>query len=228
MPTQFGFGKSDNRGNRISSCQIWPNMIRKTCHRYNSPGDSHFLTFSCFRRQPFLKNKQPRIWFCESLAGATRSHNIALWGYVIMPEHVHLIVSPREADYNISRFLNSVKQSVTRKAYWYRQKSDKPDNVWEQFYDVHPDGKVHFRFWQRGGGYDRNIWSADELREKLEYMHNNPVRRGLCDAPDQWYWSSAGTMRVAKAGLFRLRRPTCNCNGTTCPSRAAGMAPAAP
>ena len=50
-------------------------------------------------------------------------------------------------------------------------------------------GKV--RFWQPGGGYDRNIVSNDEMREKIEYIHSNPVRRGLAESPTGYRWSSA-------------------------------------
>jgi putative transposase len=91
----------------------------------------------------------------------------------------------------MTSFLASVKVSITRKAEWFRKTSQKPAATWEQFYDVQPSGIVHFRFWQRGGGYDRNLWSKDEIVEKLEYVHNNPVRRGLCKTPADWYWSSA-------------------------------------
>jgi putative transposase len=81
--------------------------------------------------------------------------------------------------------------SVTGKAMCCRRSSGKPKTVWERFYDVQPSGKIHFRFWQRGGGYDLNLFSPDTVREKLEYMHNNPVKRGLCKAPADWRWSSA-------------------------------------
>jgi len=47
-----------------------------------------------------------------------------------------------------------------------------------------------FRFWQDGGGYDRNITHRDTLIKMIDYIHNNPVRKGLADAPDKWKWSS--------------------------------------
>ena len=166
-------------------------IMRKSLQRYNTPGEGHFLTFSCFHRHPFLKNERSLVWLGESVSGACRRHEIALWGYVFMPEHVHLLVKPPNTEYDISTFLYSVKQSVTRKALSYRAVSMKPDAVWDTFLDIQPSGNVHFRFWQRGGGYDRNIWSQDEVIEKLQYMHNNPVKRGLCSAPEEWRWSNA-------------------------------------
>ena len=56
--------------------------------------------------------------------------------------------------------------------------------------DIQPNGKKTLRFWQRGGGYDRNILSVDELHEKIKYIHNNPVRRELVTCPADWEWSS--------------------------------------
>jgi putative transposase len=165
--------------------------MRKTCRRYNTPGDAHFLTFSCFRRQQFLIGDRARTWLGESLTAACRRHDIALWGYVFMPEHVHLLVKPRQPDYNISDFLFTLKGSVAKKALYYRKTSGKPDCVWERFYDIQPSGKSHFRFWQRGGGHDLNLVSDDKVREKLNYMHNNPVKRCLCETPPDWRWSSA-------------------------------------
>jgi len=54
-----------------------------------------------------------------------------------------------------------------------------------------PNGQVHYHFWQRDGGYDRNIQEPATLRKMIDYVHNNPVRRGLVDQPTDWPWSSA-------------------------------------
>jgi putative transposase len=174
--------------------------MRKTLQRYNDPGHAHFLTFSCFKRQKVLTSERALTWLGESLSAACARHDIALWGYVFMPEHVHLVVKPRNLEYDISRFLFSFKGSVTKKAHCYRHSSGKPDTVWERFYDIQPSGKFHFRFWQRGGGHDVNLDSPDDVRVKLIYMHNNPVKRGLCETPLDWRWSSASFYETGEAG----------------------------
>ncbi len=56
--------------------------------------------------------------------------------------------------------------------------------------DAQPNGQVAYRFWQRGGGYDRNLWSTRDILEKVQYIHNNPLRRGLVSKPQDWPWSS--------------------------------------
>jgi putative transposase len=56
--------------------------------------------------------------------------------------------------------------------------------VWER------PGKQTFRFWQEGPGYDRNITQEDAFINALNYLHDNPVRRGLCASQEEWKWSS--------------------------------------
>ena len=124
-----------------------------------------------------------------------------------MPEHVHLVVKPRHEIYDVSKFQETLKKSVVRKAHSFRKKSSKPDEYWARFYDVQPNGERHFRFWQRGGAYDENIWSLEAIPEILQYIHNNPVRRGLCEAPEDWPWSSAGWYAGRSGGSLKLELP---------------------
>jgi len=97
-------------------------LIRKTCKRYNIPGHVHFLTFSCFHRQPFLVKDRSREWVVDAVGRALLKHDFALWAWVIMPEHVHLLVNPRRKIYSISGFLRSLKRLVTDAALEYVRK----------------------------------------------------------------------------------------------------------
>ena len=72
--------------------------------------------------------------------------------------------------------------------------------------DRQPNGKVHHRFWQRGGGYDRNLFEPATVYTEIEYIHNNPVRRGLCAKPEDWYWSSAADYAGVRVGPLTLDR----------------------
>ena len=161
--------------------------IRKTCRRYNIPGHAHSLTCSCFRRQPFLSRDRTRQWFIEALAAARDIHRFDLWAYVIMPEHVHLLIYPTGM-YDISRILKTLKRPVTRKAIAFTQTHALA--FLTRMTDRQPNGKQSLRFWQRGGGYDRNLWSPRHVWETIDYIHQNPIRRGLCLAVDDWHWSS--------------------------------------
>ena len=104
-----------------------------------------------------------------------------------MPEHAHVLLLPHEG-VQIGRILQAIKQPVSRKSVsWLRQND--PASL-ETMLDQQPSGKRSYRFWQRGGGYDRNLWSPEEIHEKIRYIHANPVRSGLVNRPSQWPWSS--------------------------------------
>ena len=119
-----------------------------------------------------------------------------------MPEHVHLLVWPTEHPYKISSFLQSVKTSVARTAVAYVKK--KAPSFLPRLLDRQPNGDEHYRFWQRGGGYDRNITEPTTLWHEIDYLHANPVRRGLCQCPEDWQWSSAAGYRGLRTGPLKM------------------------
>jgi len=106
-----------------------------------------------------------------------------------MPEHVHLIIHPQAPRYSIAAILQSIKQPVSQRIVAYVRRTA-PDFL-DRMYDAHPGGRSAYRFWQRGGGYDRNLYSAAEIHEKIGYIHRNPVRRKLVQRPEDWEFSSA-------------------------------------
>ena len=162
-------------------------LYRKTCKRWDVPFDAHFLTFSCFGRQPFLRSERACRWFLEALEAARRKHPLDLWAYILMPEHVHLVLQPHPGT-KISPILKACKLPVTnRTLLWVR--ANRPEFL-KRMADPRGNGKVSHRFWQRGGGYDRNLRNDRELYEKINYIHRNPVSRGLVERPEDWPWSS--------------------------------------
>lgn len=163
-------------------------QYRKTVRHFNEPGHAHFLTFSCYNSFPLLNRERSRKWFTESILQAKSQPKFALWAYVVMPDHAHLIVYPLTAEYDIALFLKSTKQSAARKAKHYLQKNN---GVWLKKLTTARGNREVFRFWQAGPGYDRNIKSDDELFEKIDYIHTNPFRKGLVADPQDWKWSSA-------------------------------------
>jgi len=150
--------------------------------------DVHCLTFSTFQQQPFFRSRQTAGWFLDALDAARRSSPFHLFSYVVMPEHVHLVLQPLPG-VRMRRVLWQVKRPLTAKVLaWVRRQ--RPELL-KRMADVQPDGKVSYRFWQRGGGYDRNLRSAGDVHEKIGYIHDNPVKRGYVDDPTHWRYSSA-------------------------------------
>jgi putative transposase len=163
-------------------------MWYKRIKHFNVPGHVHFLTFSCYRRMPLLTNDLWCLWLAESISRSSEKHDIALWAYVFMPDHVHLLVRPRRQTYNISDFLRSVKSSSAKRILHTLRKAGSPLLV-----ELRPSGATadsQFRFWQAGPGYDKNIWTLEKAVEKANYCHRNPVARGLVTSPSDWKWSS--------------------------------------
>jgi putative transposase len=104
---------------------------------------------------------------CEkALERTRRKYGFFVCGYVVMPEHVHLLLSEPERG-TLATALQAVKQAVSIGL-------------------GSGDGKA---FWQ-ARYYDFNVFSAHKRIEKLRYIHRNPVTRGLCAEPQDWLWSS--------------------------------------
>lgn len=164
---------------------------RKRRHRrrsINEPGHAHELTFSCYRRYEFLKAERTCIWLAKALDEARHEHDYLLWAYVFMPEHVHLVVCPRERIYKVSNFLQAVKAPVDKEAIAYLR-VESPE--WIPRLTRRRGSRIERLFWQSGGGYDRNIDEPRTLQAMIDYTHLNPVRRKLVERADDWKWSSA-------------------------------------
>jgi len=178
---------------------------RKRCKRYDVPGHAHYLTFSCFRRQPFLRGERACRWLAEAIGRARTAVPFDLWAYVFMPEHVHLLIRPRPAQ-GISGILKAIKQPVAVESLRF-VKANEPGFL-PRMAHVQSCGKTSHRFWQRGGGYDKNIWTDAEAHEKIAYIHANPVRRGLVEHPREWFWSSWRAWEEGVEKPLRVDRDT--------------------
>ena len=155
---------------------------RKTL-KHRSAGAARFLTFSCQGRLPLLGNAKLAGIFADAMVRSLTNHNISLYAWVIMPEHVHLLVQPRTID-TIARTLLQMKQSTAQQAIARWRELDAP------ILSRLDDGHGSPRFWLKGGGFDRSIRSESELRQTILYIHRNPVERELVGTPQDWPWSS--------------------------------------
>jgi putative transposase len=174
---------------------------RKTIRHFNEPGHIHFLTFSCYQRLPFFKSNRTKEWLVEAIAKAIDKHKFALLAYVIMPEHAHLLIQPQTLNYDIAAILKGIKQPVARRA---KRFLEEENPVWLKKLMVKRGNREVFRFWQAGPGYDRNIRDEEELLEKIQYIHNNPVKNGLAASPEDWPWSSAGWYLDRRGGKITI------------------------
>jgi putative transposase len=161
---------------------------RKRVRHFHEPGDVHELTFSCFGRKPLLHDDRHKQILCDGIDRACRDKKFRLVAFVIMPEHVHLLVLPT-SEARIDEFLSHVKRPTS-----YRLKESlkrSHDDLLRELTTLERPGKLAFRFWQEGPGYDRNLQNEKAILQAIEYVHLNPVRRGLVTKACDWKWSSA-------------------------------------
>jgi putative transposase len=166
--------------------------------RYELAGHARFLTFGCFQRVPLFADDGLKDLFVAHLAASRAQHGFLLHAYVVMPDHVHLLITPRSPDNTVTMILHHLKRSCALAAMRQIEKT----NPAAMARLVGMDGRR--RFWQRGGGYDRNIFTMDEAIEKTRYIHANPLRKGLVEEPCAYRWSSAAWWEERREGALEL------------------------
>jgi putative transposase len=152
-------------------------------HRYYGSGYLHFITTSCYQRRPLLGTAQNRDLFLQVLEQVRRRHHLVVVGYVVMPEHVHLLLSEPERG-SPSIVMAVLKQGFARRLLCKLRASGDAgrDELWAAALE---QGHI----WQRRF-YDFVVLTEHKRVEKLRYMHRNPVTRGLVLEPQHWAWSS--------------------------------------
>jgi putative transposase len=155
--------------------------------RYYGHGDFHFITFSCHRRLQLLGSARRRDLVVRALEKVRVKYKLVVIGYVVMSEHVHLLVSePMIQDLSVA--IKALKQSVSRQVWGSSRPLDLRQT--ELFAPAASSEKRPRRFWQPRF-YDFNVRTEKKRIEKLRYIHRNPVTRGLAERPQDWRWSSA-------------------------------------
>jgi len=149
-------------------------------HRYYGSKDLHFITCSCYQRKPLLDTAERRDRFLEVLEQTREQYRFAITGYVVMPEHFHLLLSEPECG-DLSTVMQVLKQRSSK-----------------SFCD-----KTERQLWQPRF-YDFNVWMEEKRIERLRYIHRNPVARGLADKPDEWVWSSFRAYAYRERGVVQV------------------------
>jgi putative transposase len=145
--------------------------------RYQQTGEFHFLTFSCYRRRAYLAAVAAMDLFEDALERVRRRYLFAVAGYVVMPEHAHLLVNePKRA--LLSKAVQALKLSVSMRS------RERP--FWQAHY------------------YDFNVSAHEKFVEKLRYIHRNPVARGLVEKPEDWKWSSFRHYQTGMCGTVEI------------------------
>jgi putative transposase len=162
--------------------------------RWYGGHDLHFVTCSCYQRRPELDNAERRDLFLRVLERTRQKYRFVVIGYVVMPEHFHLLITEPEVG-NPSVVMKVVKERFTKLL--HRQPTHpKTADEWGT-------RAIKGPIWQKRF-YDFNVCSKEKRIEKLRYMHRNPVKRGLVTAPEEWKWSSFRTYARGEEGLVKV------------------------
>jgi putative transposase len=182
---------------------------------YDDSGTVRFITFSCYRRLPGLTLRGAKEILMEELDLARTKHRFQILGYVFMPEHVHLVIYPQRG-MKLGLVIGEIKSRTARR--FFKQAypqligaegnpskmvghqqgdlygSKNPPQAVGRHNDPTPRGGAPHSlpkrvFWEKRC-YDHNCRSEEAVWEKINYCHNNPVKRGLVDDPSDWRWSS--------------------------------------
>jgi putative transposase len=171
----------------------------KGLKRRYGQGHLHFITCSCYRRLPLLRSVGSRNILVKILGEVRDRYGFSLVGYVVMPEHIHLLISEPQKGAP-STVLQVLKQRVSRRL---RRKPRRRTSAAQLSLRFHPSDHSLPHFWQPRF-YDFNVWSQKKKVEKLHYMHLNPVKRRLAAHPKDWPWSSFSFYASRKPGLVRI------------------------
>jgi putative transposase len=147
---------------------------------FDKENHAYFVTFSCYRRRRLLDNDRAKGIVVHFLSAQLKNQKGICIGFVIMPDHVHAMIAFQETDY-LSTFMSQWKRrsSIQLKNFFksvmneYGKQIDLDEPMWQAKY------------------YCFNVYSERKIREKLTYMHNNPVKSGLVDHPEDWRFGSA-------------------------------------
>jgi REP-associated tyrosine transposase len=156
-------------------------------HRTYGADHLHFITCSCHRRLPFLRAARSRDCVLSILEQTRERYRFVVVGYVVMPEHIHLLINEPEVG-TPSTVMQVLKQRTARALLPKKRRVD---------------AILRAPFWQ-ARFYDFNVWTTKKRVEKLRYMHRNPVKRGLVSSPEEWRWSSYRFYLLGEAGPVRV------------------------
>ena len=138
---------------------------RKHRQAWNTPHHAHALNFSTYRKQPFLLTPGVAEIFLKRLDEARHRFRFEIWAFVVMPDHVHILLKPQEEVYSMPDILKAIKSQAAKEIF-----TQCPD--FRESCRVPRAGRSdELRFWQAGGGYDRNLVAGKAIWDMIHYIH---------------------------------------------------------
>ncbi len=160
-------------------------MIYMKLKHFDHDGRARFVTFGVHRRIPALTDDTFRRFVIRCIDYIRNDYELRLIGYVIMPEHIHLVLIPPD-EVKLGYVIGEMKRISARQI---NRHLDATSSDLTNRFMVNRNGREKFAFWQRRC-FDHNCRSDKAMWSGVEYCHNNPVLRSLVAEPRDWLWSS--------------------------------------
>jgi putative transposase len=159
----------------------------------------YFITSTIIEWIPVFTKREYFDIIAQSLSYCRQNKGLKLFAYVVMDNHIHLIASAE----NLSQIIKDFKSFTARKII---EAAKTEERKWLlnqfEFYKKKYKKDSAYQVWQEGF-HPQMITKEDVLKQKIEYIHYNPVKRGLVDQEDHWIYSSA-TNYIRDKGCIKL------------------------
>lgn len=173
-------------------------------NRYKIFDSEHifFISSTIVEWTPIFTSEKYFQILIETLKFYQEHNNLKIYAYVIMPNHFHLIISSDE----ISKTIASIKK-YSAKRIIAELKADNRIDILEKLKDIKKDYKVtsKHQVWQEGF-HPQLILNEEMLNQKINYIHYNPVKKGLVSEMEDWKFSSASDYLSDTKGLISIHK----------------------
>lgn len=155
-------------------------------YKFTEPDQAHFMTLTVLHWIPVFTRPQAVEIIFDSLRHLM-AEGLKLHAYVILENHIHLVAQSKRLDSDMAR----LKSYTSRQLLSYLQKEN-VKTILDQlaFYKKAHKSEREYQFWQEGV-HPELIQSEEMMRQKIDYIHHNPVKRGYVDVAEHWRYSSA-------------------------------------
>ena len=166
-------------------------------YKIHNPQAVHFLTDTVVNWMPVFTRPDTVNIILNSFSYLQQQHDVKLYGYVILENHLHWVAQSNNLAKDVARF-----KSYTAKQILQYLELQKQHRLLKQlaFYKKKYKNDRQYQFWQEGS-HPQEIQDSKMLLQKLNYIHQNPVKRGYVDEPIDWRYSSARNY-AGKKGLI--------------------------
>ena len=155
-------------------------------HIISNDNPAYYFTIVAKDRLPVFRTDKIKAVVCAAIAEAKLSGGFALYAYVIMPDHIHLITDNFLKPSNTLRYLNGI---VSRRTIDYLKKNNFQSSL-EKPRRKETAGKHIYSLWEHHNN-TMLVTSEKMSMQKVNYINQNPVRANMCDQAEDFRWSSA-------------------------------------